>query len=90
MRISAACVLGLLGGTCFASKAYNIKQILLDKSNNWSSNTTIAFPGEELFFASTERWNTYKAPSYSAVISPADEAEVVKAVSVESYCSITD
>lgn len=58
----------------------DLRTILLNQNNDWSANTTISFPDQESFANATERWSSYKAPSYSAVISPAVEADIVQAV----------
>ncbi|KFA73977.1 hypothetical protein S40288_10224, partial [Stachybotrys chartarum IBT 40288] len=73
-------LLGLLATPCTSSPALNLRDILLDTCNGWAANTTIAFPGDQTFNSSTERWSIYKAPSYSAVVSPAVEQDVAKAV----------
>ncbi|KAG8158429.1 hypothetical protein KVR01_011551 [Diaporthe batatas] len=61
-------------------KTPELRHILLDKSNHWCNGTAIQFPGEESFHKLTERWNTFEAPTYSAAISPATEADVAKTV----------
>ncbi|KAM7188985.1 hypothetical protein V8F33_010319 [Rhypophila sp. PSN 637] len=58
----------------------DVRTLLLDPSNKWSTNTTISFPDQESFSDATQRWSTYFGPTYSAAISPGTEEDVVKAV----------
>ncbi|RDW91774.1 hypothetical protein BP5796_01168 [Coleophoma crateriformis] len=54
--------------------------ILSSSSNCWAANTTIYASGTAQFENVTERWTLFDAPTYSAVISPGTEADLVKAV----------
>ncbi|RDW79379.1 hypothetical protein BP6252_04017 [Coleophoma cylindrospora] len=54
--------------------------LLSSSSNSWSANTTIYPTGTDEFENVTARWTLFDAPTYSAVISPGNEADLVKAV----------
>ncbi|KAF5544156.1 hypothetical protein FPHYL_11092 [Fusarium phyllophilum] len=56
----------------------NLRYLLTNEYHGWSSNTSINFAGSSDFFASTERWTTFSAPTYGAVISPGTEEDVAK------------
>ncbi|KAI2607189.1 uncharacterized protein GGS25DRAFT_322188 [Hypoxylon fragiforme] len=58
----------------------NIKKVLLDGQNNWSSQTTIKFAGDDGFIGATERWTTFNPPTFVAAVSPATEEDVVKTI----------
>jgi hypothetical protein len=45
-----------------------------------SPDASHAFPGEQSFTSTTERWNLYATLTYSASISAATESDVVEAV----------
>lgn len=62
-------------------ESQELKPLLLGPENNWSVNTVISFPGETYFENATERWTIFAPPTYSAVISPATESDVVRIVS---------
>ncbi|KAK4992368.1 hypothetical protein LTR50_001126 [Elasticomyces elasticus] len=49
-------------------------------SKKWSANTTIAYPGSAGFADQTLRWTIFDAPTYSAVITPGNEQDVIQAV----------
>ncbi|KAJ4303141.1 hypothetical protein N0V90_002033 [Kalmusia sp. IMI 367209] len=49
-------------------------------SYHWSNETVISFKDSPGFFNATERWDIYRPPTYSVAITPATEADVVKAV----------
>ncbi|PHH68711.1 hypothetical protein CDD82_335 [Ophiocordyceps australis] len=57
-------------------------RLLLSPAHNWSARTVIAFPGQRQFHDLTERWSVYAPPTYSAVISPATEQDLVKIVNL--------
>ncbi|KAF4953187.1 hypothetical protein FGADI_6162 [Fusarium gaditjirri] len=57
-----------------------LRYILTNEYHGWSSNTSISFAGSSDFFASTERWTTFSAPTYAAVISPGTEEDVAKII----------
>ncbi|KAF9878632.1 putative fad binding domain protein [Colletotrichum karsti] len=65
-------------------KSPELRDILLDKGNQWCNGTTVQIQGQEGFsevrITMTDRWNTFDAPTYSAAISPATEDDVVKTV----------
>jgi len=58
----------------------DLKSLLTASSNNWSSTTTISFPGSPAFVNETERWTLFDEPTYSAVISPGSETDLVTVV----------
>lgn len=59
--------------------------------NQWSTNTVISRANTATFYNATERWDIYAPPSYQMAISPATEADVVKAVSqVKSTIQISN
>lgn len=58
-----------------------IAAILTDSANRWAADTKILLPDDDGFAGATRRWAIHKPPTYSAVISPATEEDVVKAVS---------
>ena len=62
--------------------------MLTASSNNWAVITTIAFSGSSDFTDTTKRLMTFDAPAYSAVISPGDTDDVVKAVSIKVVADI--
>lgn len=55
----------------------------------FSSGTTISFPGDSSFDEATQRWNAYKAPSYSASVTVGNEQDVTAAVWT-SHCHAED
>lgn len=61
----------------------NLRYLLTNVDHAWSSNTSINFAGSSDFFASTERWTTFSAPTYAAVISPGTEEDVAKIVGIQ-------
>ncbi|KAF5688765.1 6-hydroxy-D-nicotine oxidase [Fusarium denticulatum] len=56
----------------------NLRYLLTNEYTEWSSNTSINFVGSSDFFSSTERWTTFSAPTYAAVISPGTEEDLAK------------
>ncbi|KAI1338702.1 hypothetical protein F5Y15DRAFT_424979 [Xylariaceae sp. FL0016] len=66
----------------------DLKALLTDPAQTWSSNTTISFPESPSFVAATERWTVFNPPTYSAAISPTTEDDVVNAVKLASSNSI--
>lgn len=58
----------------------DLKLLLIAKSNQWAQGTVLSFPSSSTFVNATERWSTFDPPTYSAAISPATEADVVKIV----------
>ncbi|KAH7383958.1 hypothetical protein BKA66DRAFT_463175 [Pyrenochaeta sp. MPI-SDFR-AT-0127] len=58
----------------------DLGHMLAKRSDNWSSATTISFPGSAIFSNATERWTTFSAPTYSAAISPANENDLANIV----------
>ncbi|KFA51411.1 hypothetical protein S40293_03219 [Stachybotrys chartarum IBT 40293] len=67
-RVTAACPPDLRG-------------ILLDEANEWSSGAVITFPEDGAdFYNVTERWSPYEAPTFAAAISVATEEDVIQAV----------
>ncbi|KAK8216671.1 FAD-dependent oxidase [Phyllosticta capitalensis] len=63
-----------------AAASANIKGLLQDRSNKWSANTTVYFPGDAEFSNETLRWNEYSAPTFAAVVRPGSEQDVQKVV----------
>ena len=68
-----------------AAASANIKGLLQDRSNKWSANTTVYFPGDAEFSNETLRWNEYSAPTFAAVVRPGSEQDVQKVVSVTEF-----
>ncbi|KAF5558959.1 hypothetical protein FMEXI_154 [Fusarium mexicanum] len=66
----------------------NLRYLLTNEYNEWSSTTSINFAGLSDFFASTERWTTFSAPSYAAVISPGTEQDIAKIVKLATIHNI--
>ncbi|KAF5589168.1 hypothetical protein FPANT_6383 [Fusarium pseudoanthophilum] len=58
----------------------DLRYLLTNEYHEWSSNTSINFAGSSDFLTSTERWTTFSAPTYAAVISPGTEEDVTKFV----------
>ncbi|RYP19810.1 hypothetical protein DL765_003156 [Monosporascus sp. GIB2] len=75
----ASCALAQ-AGSALNSRGNELNGILT--SAQWSSGTTLSFPGSESFTSSTERWTIFEAPTYAAAIKPATEADVVQAVNL--------
>lgn len=50
------------------------------RNNVWSAQTTFHVRGEPGFANVTERWTVVGAPTYSAVISPGTEKDLMKSV----------
>lgn len=67
------------------SHSANLRYLLTNEEHRWSFNTSINFAGSSDFFASTERWTTFSAPTYAAVISPGTEEDVAKIVCVYQF-----
>ena len=59
----------------------DLRAMLTAPSNNWSSTTTISFPGSPSFTNETQRWTLFDQPTYSAVISVGSETDLVTVVS---------
>lgn len=57
-----------------------IETILRDSGNDWAANTKVLLPDDDGFADTTRRWAVHKPPTYTAVISPATEEDVVKVV----------
>ncbi|KAL3477602.1 FAD-binding domain-containing protein [Aspergillus californicus] len=70
----AACAPGIRAAV---APRVDLASILQDQS--WSG-ATLSFPGSDNFTDATLRWNIYNEPTYSAALSVASEADVVKAV----------
>ncbi|KAK7532590.1 FAD-dependent oxidase [Phyllosticta citricarpa] len=65
-----------------AAASANIKGLLQDRSNQWSAETTVYFPGDSQFTNETLRWNEYSAPTFLAVIRPGSQQDVQKVVKI--------
>ncbi|KAH6638607.1 hypothetical protein BKA67DRAFT_542711 [Truncatella angustata] len=79
---SAACA-AAAAATGTRRAAYdNVSSILT--TQQWSTGTNFSFPGSPEFFPVTERWTTIHAPSYSGVISPDNEDDLVKILKLAS------
>ncbi|KFA79676.1 hypothetical protein S40288_09082 [Stachybotrys chartarum IBT 40288] len=63
-----------------ANAAINIRAVL--SASSWSSGTVIAYPGSQRFLNSTSRWTVFDPPTYTAVITPGTEADIVQAVRI--------
>lgn len=61
---------------------------LAEGNITWSSNTTLSFPGSDVFANATERWSIAHEPTYAAAISPATEEDVVTAVRIAAQNGI--
>ncbi|CAJ2512896.1 Uu.00g010150.m01.CDS01 [Anthostomella pinea] len=68
--------------TSVVSSRTDLRPILTDPSNYWTANTVVSFPEDPDFVNATERWTIYDSPSYAAAVTPATEADVVKAVTL--------
>lgn len=78
-RVLTTTWLSILAGVA-AAATVDLKAVL--SIAEWSENTTIAYPGSVDYEDATERWSIYDPPTYSAVVSPGVEADVVQAVSI--------
>ena len=58
-------------------------------NSQWSSATTISFPGSYSFTAKTERWNAFEPPTYAVVVTPGSENDLAKVVRIECYGSVS-
>ncbi|KAM0520802.1 hypothetical protein ACHAPE_003203 [Trichoderma viride] len=85
---SALCLLSLSGGVAALPAAAkgeckaDLKGLLTDPARHWAVNTTVSFPGDTTFANATERWSIFNAPTYSAAVSPATEADVSKVINL--------
>ncbi|CVL11636.1 related to 6-hydroxy-D-nicotine oxidase [Fusarium proliferatum] len=70
------------------SHSANLRYLLTNEEHRWSFNTSINFAGSSDFFASTERWTTFSAPTYAAVISPGTEEDVAKIIKLATMHNI--
>lgn len=69
------------GFAAIATNPTNLKTLLQQNGNKWSPNTQIFFPSDPNYVnKTTQRWNTYSAPSYVASIKPGTETDVQKVV----------
>ncbi|KLO99253.1 Uncharacterized protein Y057_14507 [Fusarium fujikuroi] len=66
----------------------NLRYLLTNEEHSWSFNTSINFAGSSDFFASTERWTTFSAPTYAAVISPGTKEDVAKIIKLATMYNI--
>ncbi|EWG48753.1 hypothetical protein FVEG_08427 [Fusarium verticillioides 7600] len=66
----------------------DLRYLLTSEYHGWSSNTSINFAGSSGFFTSTERWTTFSAPTYAAVISPGTEEDVAKIIKLATMHNI--
>lgn len=58
----------------------DLKSMLTDVSNKWTSKTTLSFPGQPQFVNATQRWTLFDEPTYFAAISPGSEQDLVTVV----------
>ncbi|PHH61213.1 hypothetical protein CDD81_694 [Ophiocordyceps australis] len=72
-----------------SSCAQDLRCLLLSPVNNWSTRTVVAFPGEIEFDDLTERWTVYDPPTYSAVISPETEEDLLKIVKLATHNNVS-
>lgn len=64
----------------------DLRSILLDEANEWSSGAVITFPEDGAdFYNVTERWSPYEAPTFAAAISVVTEEDVIQAVGDSVY-----
>ncbi|KAI5867521.1 hypothetical protein GGS23DRAFT_612659 [Durotheca rogersii] len=66
----------------------DIQSVFNDSSIDWSSGTTLSFPGDASFENVTERWAVFRPPTYAAAVSPETEADVVEAVKLATAYKI--
>ncbi|KAI5918786.1 hypothetical protein F4810DRAFT_690548 [Camillea tinctor] len=71
-----------VSGSLFGRSNVDIKAALTNKNNQWAANTTFTFPEDSGFAAVTNRWTIFAPPTFSAVVSPATEADVIQSVKV--------
>lgn len=82
--------LALLAASCLAITAFaavvtptNLKPLLQQSSNQWSSDTQIYYPSDPNYASlTTQRWDIYEAPTYVASIKPGSEKDVQKIVRI--------
>ncbi|KAK9794164.1 putative FAD-binding PCMH-type domain-containing protein [Seiridium cardinale] len=65
----------------------DLKEIL--DQYDWSTNTTITYPGTEYWDGATERWSVFSAPNFGAAISPATEEDAVQVVNIATSNNIS-
>ena len=85
--------LALIAASCLATTAFaavvtptNLKPLLQQSSNQWSSDTQIYYPSDPNYASlTTQRWDIYEAPTYVASIKPGSEKDVQKIVRIFIY-----
>ncbi|CAH0054697.1 unnamed protein product, partial [Clonostachys solani] len=66
----------------------NLYELFTNPDNAWHRDTVLSFPGSPAFNNATLRWTPSANPTYFAAISPANEADVAKAVKLASNAGI--
>ncbi|KAI1810578.1 hypothetical protein GGS20DRAFT_589389 [Poronia punctata] len=79
--VAGICISHVSLAATLHSAGNSLPSILRDPKNNWSSGTSVSFPGDGVFADVTERWTVYKAPTFDAAVTPYTEKDVVEAVS---------
>lgn len=72
---------------------HDLKTILLNSELSWSPEALVTFPDDEedsAFINATERWSIMGAPTYLAAVTPANEEDVVLAVSIALPVNFVD
>ncbi|KAH6699674.1 hypothetical protein BKA61DRAFT_636758 [Leptodontidium sp. MPI-SDFR-AT-0119] len=87
-RFTTAALGALLSGKLTTGYPGGLCSALTRPSNDWDAQTTVAFPNSAAFEDVTERWNSNHEPTYSAVISPATEGDVAKAVKIANSINL--
>jgi hypothetical protein len=78
-------VLGAIAASALPQQQ-NLYELFTSPENAWHRDTILSFPGSPAFYNATLRWTPSANPQYFAAISPANEADVAKAVGYEQEC----
>ncbi|CAH0021155.1 unnamed protein product [Clonostachys rhizophaga] len=80
-------VLGAIAASALPQQQ-NLYELFTSPENAWHRDTILSFPGSPAFYNATLRWTPSASPQYFAAISPANEADVAKAVRLASNAGI--
>uniref|UniRef100_A0A8H7TQE8 FAD-binding PCMH-type domain-containing protein n=1 Tax=Bionectria ochroleuca TaxID=29856 RepID=A0A8H7TQE8_BIOOC len=80
-------VLGAIAASALPQQQ-NLYELFTSPENAWHRDTILSFPGSPAFYNATLRWTPSANPQYFAAISPANEADVAKAVRLASNAGI--